>query len=199
MHISGPGRHPDRGLCLFSSRWGALAEEPRARITRLPRREQPRRICRRIGQLVGSALRSWSGKLCQLRRHLRFARRPRSAYDASRAASDHRASKKVRRNSARAKAAPSTKNAADAFLEGGQGRGRRCQQRACAHRGRDERQRADARLMDPTRHRGLWRQGLREWRGGGGGNEQIERLPRLGYLSEPGGNWRICSSSGCPR
>ena len=26
MHISGPGRHPDRGLCLFSSRWGALAE-----------------------------------------------------------------------------------------------------------------------------------------------------------------------------
>ena len=113
--------------------------------------------------------------------------------------SDHRASKKVRRNSARAKATPSTKNAADAFLEGGQGRGRRCQQRACAHRGRDERQRADAKLMDPTRHRGLWRQGLREWRGGGGGDEQIERLPRLGYVSEPGGNWRICSSSGCPR
>ena len=53
-------------------------------------------------------------------------------------------------------ASPSTKNeagkrrSADAFLEEGQlmvlrhegARGRRCQQRACAHRGRDERQRA---------------------------------------------------------
>jgi IS5 family transposase len=45
---------------------------------------------------------------------------------------------------------------ADAFLEEAQStvlrhegaRGRRCQQRACAHRGRDERQRNDAKVMD---------------------------------------------------
>src|SRR3954471_3411541 len=75
---------------------------------------------------------------------------------------------------------------ADAFFEEGQSmvlrhegaRWRRCQQRACAHRGGDERQRSrcegDGPFGPRRRHCSLWRQGLRQRyeearRGGGGG------------------------------
>src|SRR4051812_13164005 len=97
---------------------------------------------------------------------------------------------------------------ADAFFEEGQSmvlrhegaRWRRCQQRACAHRGGDERQRSrcegDGPFDPRRRHRGVWRQGLRQRyeearRGGGGG--------ALGGEGESQTRRQVDGSPACPQ